>query len=365
MEINSGVRLDGHKLDAAHGEWLRAKLKRLTWNGDPMRTALATNLSADPALITGASGNMALRTIVATTARLAMLEARTPRDAASAFHHFVGLAHDFCTALIDAEAAGYTHEQLRDATRVAREIHRASPFACRLQDWPRGYPGDFETIEWLYTASNKAAPGTLGWAIESYALTSAIAQQHRNKVAFQANCVRETMARKADCRVLSVACGSSPDIRSIVSSISPMASFVLCDGDQDALDFSRRQLSALGGRCRFVHGMVPRVLGRVIADGPFDLVFAGGLFDYLPDRLAVRSLEIMRTKLLAPGGRLVFTNIAAGNPFRVWIEYPANWTLIERSEEDVRRLCAEAGLHTPLIERDATGLAMVVTSTAR
>jgi len=365
MEINSHVRLDDHKYDAAHGEWLRARLKRLTWNGDPMRTALATDLTADPALVAGIDGHMALRAIVATTARLAMLEARTPRDAASAFHHFVGLVHDFCTALIDAEAAGYTREQLRDATRVAREIHRASPFACRLQDWPRGYPGDFETIEWLYTASNKAVPGTLGWAIESYALTSAIAQQHRNKVAFQANCVREAMARKADCRVLSVACGSSPDIRSIVSSITPAASFVLCDSDADALAFSRQQLGALGDRCRFVQGMVPRVLTRVVTDGPYDLVFAGGLFDYLPDRLAVRTLELARTRLLAPGGRLVFTNIATGNPFRVWIEYLANWTLIERSEEDVRRLCSEAGMHAPLVERDATGLAMVVSFTER
>jgi SAM-dependent methyltransferase len=365
MEMDSHVRLQDHKFDAAHGEWLRARLKRLTWNGDPMRTAVATNLAADPALVAAADGNLALRTIVATTARLAMLEARTPRDPASAFHHFVGLVHDFCTALIDAEAAGYSREQLRDATRVAREIHRASPFACRLQDWPRGYPGDFETIEWLYTATNKAEPGTLGWAIESYALTSAIAQQHRNKVAFQANCVREAMARKADCRVLSVACGSSPDIRSITSSISPGASFVLCDSDPEALAFSRQHLEGLGGRCRFVQGMVPRVLGRVVVDGPFDLIFAGGLFDYLPDRLAIRTLELALTKLLAPGGRLVFTNIAAGNPFRVWIEYLANWTLIERTEEDVRRLCSAAGLQTPLIERDATGLAMVVSSSGR
>src|SRR6476646_8909095 len=108
MDIDSHVRLDDHKYDAAHGEWLRARLRRLTWNGDPMRTAVATELASDPALVAGgADGNMALRTIVATTARLAMLEARTPRDSASAFHHFVGLVHDFCTALIDAEAAGY------------------------------------------------------------------------------------------------------------------------------------------------------------------------------------------------------------------------------------------------------------------
>src|SRR5262245_31745908 len=150
-----------------------------------MRAALATDAVAPSApLIAEDPGSAALRTIVASTARLAVLESRGPRESISTFHQFVGIVHDFCTALIDAEAAGYAREQLRDATRVAREIHRASPFARRLQDWPRGYPGDFETIEWLQTAVNKAVPGSLGWAIESYALTSAIAQQHRNKVAF-------------------------------------------------------------------------------------------------------------------------------------------------------------------------------------
>ena len=326
-----------------------------------MRTVLATDLPPETTrFVPSDAANAALRTIVAITARLAVLEASPPRDSASAFHQFVGLVHDFCTALIDAEAAGCTREQLRDATRLAREIHRASPFVRRLQDWPRGYPGDFETIEWLCAATNKAEPGTLGCAIETYALTSAIAQQHRNKVAFQANCVREAIARKPDCRMLSLACGSSPDIRAIASSLPPTASFVLCDGDPGALAFSRERLFALEPRCRFVQGMVPRVLGRIAADGPFDLIYAGGLFDYLPDRLVTSTLALARRKLLAPDGRFVFTNIATGNPFRVWLEYLATWTLIERSEDDVRRLCASAGFHAPRVEREATGLALVV-----
>ena len=326
-----------------------------------MRTIVATDLVPDapPAIDTDA----AFRCIAKTTDRLALLQSRTPRDAASAFHHFVGLVHDFCTALIAAEAAGCARDQLRDATRDAREIHRASPFVRRLQDWPRGYPGDFETIEWLCAAVNRAEPGTLGWAIETYALTSAIAQQHRNKVAFQAHGIRDAMARKTDCRVLSIACGSSPDIRSIVTSITPAASFVLCDSDPEALAFSRERLGDLDGRCRFVQGTVPRVLGRVAAHGPFDLVYAGGLFDYLPDRLVSRALAIAGRRLLARGGRLVFTNIAAGNPFRVWLEYLANWTLIERSDDDIRRLCADAGLDRPSVEREATGLALVATVT--
>jgi extracellular factor (EF) 3-hydroxypalmitic acid methyl ester biosynthesis protein len=307
----------------------------------------------------------ALRTLARTTERLVALDAHPPGDVAAAFHRVVALVHDFCAALMDAETAGVTADAIRDATQVARRLHGGSPFVRRLQEWPRGYPGDFETIEWLWRSANGAMPGTLGFALEAYALTSAVAQQHRNKVLFQAECIRETMAHKPDCRILSLACGSSPDIRSILPVVTPTASFVLCDGDQDALDFSREALAPLGNQCLFVRGMVPRVLGRVAAHGPFDLVYAGGLFDYLPDRLATRTLAIANRTLVASGGQLVFTNIAAGNPFRVWLEYLANWTLIERSDADIRRLCVDAGLDAPWVEREATGLALLATATKR
>ena len=341
------------KVGAGPG-WKRREFVRLV---DPMTTSAALHLASP------VRPDAALQAVTSATARLAGLEAHTPGDPAIAFHRVIASIHDICAALSDAEAAGCPHEQLRMAARAAREIHGASPFVRRLQEWPRGYPGDFETIEWLCRAMNGAAQGTFGAALESYALTSAIAQQHRNKVQFQADCIRDTILRRPDCRVLSIACGSSPDIRAVAPLAGPGVSFVLCDGDAAALEFSRRQLEAVTARCEFVHGMVPRVLGRVARYGPFDLVYAGGLFDYLPDRLATRTLAIARRTLLAPGGRLVFTNIASGNPFRVWLEYLANWTLIERTAADVRRLCTDAELETVRIERDATGLAFLITAT--
>lgn len=39
-------------------------------------------------------------------------------------------------------------------------LHSRSPFISRLQSWPRGYPGDFETIESLVQQINRATPGT-------------------------------------------------------------------------------------------------------------------------------------------------------------------------------------------------------------
>jgi extracellular factor (EF) 3-hydroxypalmitic acid methyl ester biosynthesis protein len=278
------------------------------------------------------------------------------------YHRAVSVVHDICQALTDCEAAGVPDAEIRDVLKTAREIHGASPFVTRLQQWPRGYPGDFETIEWLWRGDNRAPAGTLAHAIETYALNAAIAQQHRNKVSFQAACMLQALASARPCRVLSIGCGGNPDLRTVIDSVPSSATFVLCDSDKDALSYSQAKLGPIADQCHFVHGMVPRVLRRVRDYGPFDLILAGGLFDYLSDRFIARTLSDAWGSLLAQGGRIVFTNIACGNPFRVWIEYMADWRLIERSEEDIAAICREAGIPVvPTMVRDATSLAIVAT----
>jgi len=276
------------------------------------------------------------------------------------YHRSVAIVHELCDALTQCEALGVPEAEIRAVVQSAREIHGASPFVTRLQQWPRGYPGDFETIEWLWRGDNRAPAGTLAHAIERYALNSAISQQHRNKVSFQAACMLQAFVTARPCRILSIGCGSSPDLRTVIDQVPASATIVLCDSDQDALSFSRAKLDPIADRCHLVPGMVPRVLRRVRDYGPFDLILAGGLFDYLSDRFIARTLADAWA-MLAPGGRIVFTNIAAGNPFRVWIEYLGDWKLIERSEEDLARICTDAQVPAPLMVRDATSLAIVAT----
>jgi extracellular factor (EF) 3-hydroxypalmitic acid methyl ester biosynthesis protein len=281
---------------------------------------------------------------------------------ATQYHRAVSIMHELCEAILECEHAGVPRQQIREAVAVAREIHGASPFVTRLQQWPRGYAGDFETIEWLWSGDNRAPGGTLAHTIEAYALNAAISQQHRNKVSFQASCLLQAFADSRPSRILCLGCGSSPDLRSVARHAPASASIVLCDSDRDALTYSYGKLGGISDRLHLVHGMVPRVLRRVRAHGPFDLILAGGLFDYLPDRLAVRTIA-ESWRLLAPGGRMVFTNIAVGNPFRVWIEYMGDWTLIERTESDIERLCLAADVAAPAMQREATALAILATIT--
>ena len=302
----------------------------------------------------------ALDRLVVECGRFGQIEARLPARTLDLLHQTVVAMHSFATAVTACEDAGLTRLELLPHLGAVRAIHERSPFVHRLQAWPRGYPGDFETVEWLCDARNHATVGTLPWAIEQCSLQSPLAQQHRNKVALQARAILSTLVANPSARIASIGCGGCRDLSMIQDYLQAgQGSFVLVDADADALAFARARLDRIASRCTFVQGRVPRAIVKLPA-GRFDLVVAGGLFDYLSDRWAVATLSAVRERL-APGGRLLFSNIAEGNPFRPWIEYLADWWLIERTDADLLRLLEEAGFDPrgARVSRDSTGLALM------
>lgn len=281
-------------------------------------------------------------------------------------HLAVSLTHRLVVTLVRLETAGHARPTLLGLLQRARAVHAESPFVRRLQQWPRGYPGDFETVEYLLQQRNRAAAGRLCYFLEQYALGSPIAQQHRNKVDVQARQILSAVCHPNASgipRVLMLAAGGSPDLRQVESTLAdhPFEATLL-DQDEDALAFSAGNLPLVRDRLSFVCANVVRGLPAAAKHGPFDCVLAGGLFDYLPDRVAISLLRHARNRLLREGGHLLFTNITRGNPYQTWIEYMGDWFLIHRSASDVRALCAEAGFldRAVAIDTDRTGLALIV-----
>ena len=278
------------------------------------------------------------------------------------YHTALAHVHDICAAVVACENAGIDRDEIVAIMEPAREIHARSPFVNRLQTWPRGYPGDFETVEYIMRGENRAAEGTLEHACESYSLSFPIAQQHRNKVRHQALRLLNTMIRRpGHSRVLTLACGSAPDFASIQALLPTIAGEIwLNDADEDALQHASRVLHSVASRCHIVPGNAIKIARRL--PGPFDLVLAGGLFDYLPDRVATYLIGTVYERLIAEGGSFFFTNIARGNPYRCLIEYMGDWMLIERSEEDILRLCRDANVPADAVSMryDETGLALLI-----
>ena len=310
----------------------------------------------------------ALQRVSAASGRLALLHQTYPRRPIRRAQ-VEGPLEALCAAISHAEELGIPPARIREFTEPAREVHGRSPFLRRLQTWPRGYAGDYETIEYLLAAQVKARGGTVEYWLEYLGLNSPIASQHRHKVHAQSDLIREVLMDPCleRPRILVIACGGSAGLAAVAPLVKARRSeVVLNDVDPAALAFSRERLAVIGDQVETVPGNVFKVLRRLARLGRFDVIATGGLFDYLPDRAAQVLLQSCRRHLLAPGGRLFFTNIAIGNPQRVWMEYMTEWSLIERSHREMTTLAVDTfGAEAQLdLRREPSGLAWLASVTA-
>lgn len=271
-----------------------------------------------------------------------------------------GRLHQMVMAILACEQEEVPKESILEVLAPARKYHSDSPFIWRCQHWPRGFPGDYETIGALYFAENRATPHTLAYYCEEYALLCASTQQHRNKLRFQGDLILQRLFQSNEpIRVLSLAGGNCIDLQAILPAlVGKPVSFVLNDTDPDALADAREKLASMAEQCTFYEGNVIEFLAWEADEiGAFDLVLTGGLFDYLEEKHILYLLRYLKKGLLRPGGTFFFTNVAKHNPYRPWMEYLADWVLIERDEDELMRILhQEAGIPKEQIQisRDLT-----------
>jgi extracellular factor (EF) 3-hydroxypalmitic acid methyl ester biosynthesis protein len=272
------------------------------------------------------------------------------------------LLKEFTDTALVLESCGWSAERIKDELAPSRAAFATPWFMRRCQEWPRGHPGDFETIEYLTAGANKSLPGTLGWHIEEALLESPVVQQHRNKLKRQALEIGSAITRNKAARVLSIACGGCLDWVPVLPRLKDFAGeIVLNDSDPAAVQLAERRLGSATTRYRLAPGNAIRVVKRLADSGAYDLIVAGGLFDYVSHRAMIKLLRTIGHDLLKDGGILLFTNIGECNPWRPLMEYGSSWTLIERSEVEILEICGEAGIANSSVSvtREDTGLTLI------
>lgn len=213
----------------------------------------------------------------------------------------------------------------------------------RIRRKPLGYAGDYLCIDWIYGERCDEEPASACWDRFFHRRHAPTAVRNRKQVfrdRFEAAC-REHPGRAA---VLDLACGPCRDLAEAIEQAGEAArgSLVHCvDVDPRAVAYARHVVPADG------HGVDVRFevrnALRLRPPRRYDLVWSGGLFDYLADQIAARLLARMWS-WTEPGGRLVVGNFHPANPSRPWMEWGGAWFLIHRTEEDYRRLCERAGI---------------------
>jgi CRP-like cAMP-binding protein/SAM-dependent methyltransferase len=219
---------------------------------------------------------------------------------------------------------------------------------------PRGYAGDFQSIELIY--ENQALGKTrAGRLIDGCFQALPAAQAVRNRRHLLRREIAATVAavpaeRRA--RITSLASGPAREVCDAVldAALRARVEFTLVDMDQGALDFAAGKLGAFDPPVAFEcanKNLIHLAVGRgSFPQPPQDLIYSIGLIDYFPDTLVVKLLNFIHDRL-APGGRVILGNFHPDNPTKAMMDHVLDWRLIHRDEAKMNALFAASMFARP------------------
>ena len=256
---------------------------------------------------------------------------------------------------------------------MGRQLHPlvlCSPWVYRTVMKPLGYAGDYEMVDMMFRDPFEGA--SLFARIVNYCfLNQGAVQAHRNRIDYLLQKLVEenlrTMRTGGGLRILSLGCGPAVEAqRFLEGRRAPNGiSLDLVDFNDETLQHAGRVLDSINRR-NAQSGVAVRLIKKSVAglikdsarssqnNSQYDLIYVAGLFDYLPDNVCRRLMDVAFDRL-APNGLLVATNVTPANPCRHGMEHMLDWSLIYRTDAQMRALRPSAGPEEVEVRSDLTG----------
>jgi SAM-dependent methyltransferase len=222
------------------------------------------------------------------------------------------------------------------------------PFTSRARAKPRGSADDAVVFDYIYrglAAPEVATVGDLGQAIFDYtAGMSAIARAVRARRDMLAAHIDAAADRVHRPRILAVACGHLREAAlSFAVRTGAVGALVAVAQDRESLAVVNDAYGTVP-EIEVVPGTAGDLLAGKLELSNFDLIYAAGLYDYLPDEPA-RALTTNLACRLAPGGRLLVGNLSPAPHVVGFMEALMDWPLVWRTQAQVAALAdVQAGL---------------------
>ena len=222
----------------------------------------------------------------------------------------------------------------------------------RMYTKPRGYAGDFYTIELVYR-EEAGGFGRLGPLVDRCVFGIPAAVAVRNRRPLMAREIRKTIDQvEGTAQVMSMACGPAREIFDVFETLDKPTKLkcTLVDMDLQALSFVDNVANEKGLRRRMdltPENLIYLALGRrKLNIPPQDLVYSIGLIDYFSDDLVLRLINYTHS-ILKEGGRVILGNFHPDNSTKAFMDWVLDWKLIHRTEEDMNRLFEKSAFGRP------------------
>lgn len=246
-------------------------------------------------------------------------------------------------AAIRSELPEHVREQLGALAQRELLPYLAMTFAAeRTYSKPRGYAGDYYTIELIYQ-NNPAGTGRLGALVDECFHRLPASNAVRNRRPLMAEEIARILASvPVPAHVLSMACGPAKEVQDFLRHHPGAAlHFTGLDIDHEALEFVDAWAREDGRTANVttLHGNLLHIaMGRqTLGLPPQHLIYSIGLIDYFNDKFVIKLLDWVHAQL-ASGGRVVLGNFHSRNPTRGLMDHVLDWRLIHRDETDMNRL---------------------------
>jgi CRP-like cAMP-binding protein len=237
-----------------------------------------------------------------------------------------------------------------NAARFGEALHaELAPFAdlsttanrCRAK--PRGYAGDYQTIE-VICDNKPAGAGPLGTLLDGCVLSLAAMKAIRNRPRLlAAEILSLYRSTTKEFHVTALACGPASEVFEVFDKAHDKARLQV-----GCVDVDREALISLAERCRqrsiaeqvrtLQANLIHLATGQQALDlAPQDLIYSAGFADYLSDERVLTLLDWMHDKL-RPGGCAILGNMHPRNPSRGFMEHVLDWRLTHRTEAEMNDL---------------------------
>ena len=223
-----------------------------------------------------------------------------------------------------------------------------SDLARRAKDKPLGYAGDFEMMNQIYRNGYEGKT-LVGKILHNYVANEKSSESVSFRKPYFLSYYEKSLeeAKGNDINILSLASGPCVEFQNAIEKYDQETlskiNLTLFDLDQVSLEHAQTKIyeksieQQKSINIEFINASVKLFIESSNQKNTeyYDLVYSGGLFDYL-DNATSTAIVTNLFNFIKPGGRVIIGNFTQKNSTKAFCHFVTNWHLIHKTEEEMR-----------------------------